>query len=239
MDLYHDIMRQAEQLLGKPDRCWGYDEAACLEDSGRGELVLQKQTAYELGGSGLPAAFCQCVTTTAGIVNGSSIELYGPDLDEISSDSPYARISLLLLSSISSDDDEAFRTIQDLEFVKYHIFPRGFMMRISSFDRREQVRVSRAALHAGISFRRVGCNFIQGFLEHPEVFGVRQIFVTNPQKVTALLPLAEKSAELTRALNHIFDDLPTSCSSCNLKSLCDEVEGMRELHFKRANRNRV
>ena len=47
----------------------------------------------------------------------------------------------------------------------------------------------------------------------------------------ALKALAKKSADVTGTLTHIFEGLPTDCSVCALKDICDEVEGMKELHF--------
>ena len=37
--------------------------------------------------------------------------------------------------------------------------------------------------------------------------------------------------DVTGTLTHILEVLPTDCSVCALKDICDEVEGMKELHF--------
>ena len=37
-----------------------------------------------------------------------------------------------------------------MEFVKYHVFPQGYMMRVSPENGREQVRVSKQAVKRGI-----------------------------------------------------------------------------------------
>ena len=34
------------------------------------------------------------------------------------------------------------------------------------------------------------------------------------------------------SLNHIFDNVMFDCSTCNLKEICDEVDGLKELHLK-------
>ena len=44
--------------------------------------------------------------------------------------------------------------------------------------------------------------------------------------------MAEKSNSITETLNHIMNSVNFDCNTCNLKPICDEVEGMRELHFK-------
>ena len=48
-----------------------------------------------------------------------------------------------------------------MEFVKYHVFPQGYMMRVSPENGREQVRVSKQALKRGISFRNIGGQLYQ------------------------------------------------------------------------------
>ena len=123
--------------------------------------MLTRDAAYELGGGNLPASNCTCVTTDASLVPEDRIMLVGPDLGEIRADTPFARIVLLHVNSISGDDQEAFRTIRDMEFVKYHVFPQGYMMRVSPENGREQVRVSKQALKRGISFRNIGRQLYQ------------------------------------------------------------------------------
>ena len=43
--------------------------------------------------------------------------------------------------------------------------------------------------------------------------------------------LAKKCNAAASTLSHIMEGLPTDCSICSLKGICDEVEGMKELHF--------
>ena len=49
---------------------------------------------------------------------------------------------------------------------------------------------------------------------------------------------AKKANDITKTLTHILDGMATDCRSCNLKPICDEVEGMRELHFKQAKKDK-
>ena len=58
------------------------------------------------------------------------------------------------------------------------------------------------------------------------------VFVTDSRlNFDELTAQAEKISALTKALNHIFDNVLVDCKNCNLKPICDEVEGMRELHL--------
>ena len=84
-----------------------------------------------MGGTYLPASNCTCVTTDKGLIEGDKIYLVGKDLKEIRQDTSFARIAILEVNAISGEDQEAFRTIRDMEFVKYHVHPDGYMMRVS------------------------------------------------------------------------------------------------------------
>ena len=129
------------------------------------------------------------------------------------------------------------KAVRNMEFVKYHVFPKGYMFRISSGDFREQVRVGKTALRRGISFRSVGFDFIRQYLKNPNILNVELIFVTDPQApYESFKKSAKKTADITRTLTHILDGMPTDCRSCSLKPVCDEVEGMRKLHFERSGR---
>ncbi len=235
MKLYDSIITATkEQLSALEPKVWNYEEGKAWPDAGASELVLQRDAAYELGGGGLPAVNFTCVTTDESMIGENQVMLCGPDLRELKKDAPYARIALIRTAGLGADDEAAYKAIRDMEFVKYHVFPKGYMFRISSGDFREQVRVSKAALRKGISFRSVGFDFIRQYLKNPNVLQVQVIFVTDQKApYQSFLAGAKKSADITRTLTHILDGMSTDCSSCNLKPVCDEVEGMRELHFGR------
>lgn len=237
MRLYDSVIADTKkQLKAFAPKVWSYDENKVWPDAGESELVLKRDAAYELGGSGLPAVNFTCVTTDA-VVTGNQVMLYGPELREIKGDSPYARIVILRTRELGKDDEEAYKAVRNMEFVKYHVFPKGYMFRISSGDFREQVRVGKTALRRGISFRSVGFDFIRQYLKNPNILNVELIFVTDPQApYESFKKSAKKTADITRTLTHILDGMPTDCRSCSLKPVCDEVEGMRKLHFERSGR---
>ena len=167
-------------------------------------------------------------------MGNDEVWLIGPDLNEIKGDCPFARIVLFSIQDVG-EADEAYRALQDIEFVRYHVYPEGYMIRALSEDSREQVRVRRSAIRDGISFRSVGFDYIRKFKTNENVRGVRVIFITDPAiDYKALKETARKVGDITRSLNTILEGIPTDCDSCGLKEICDEVEGMRELHFQQA-----
>ena len=235
MKLYDAVIRETEELLSSRDaRRYPYDPAKAWPETQNSELVLLRDAAYELGGSGLPAVCCTCVTTDPALVPDDSVELFGPELCELSGDAPYARLVFLRVEEMG-DDDAAYRAIRELEFVKYNVFPEGFMIRTSPENHREQVRVSRAALASGLSLERVGDAFLRRYKDNPLVKAARVVFVTEPNDGFAVMrENAVRTQKITSALNHVLDDLNVDCRACNMKEICDEVEGMRALHLKKA-----
>ena len=49
---------------------------------------------------------------------------------------------------------------------------------------------------------------------------------------------AKKVDGITRTLTHILKGILTNCGSCNLKPICDEAEGMREMRFGMKNKQK-
>lgn len=237
MELYNPIIRSVQELVSvSPARVSAYNAANAWEDTGSFELVMLRDAAFELGGDDKPAVNFTCVTTSHELVEKDEIQVIGPDLPQLRASTPYARIALLRVGDIESDDEsdteQAFRAIQDMDFVKYHVFPKGFMIRTSSENHREQVRISKDALRRGMTFEKVGSDFIRQYKKNPNILAVKMLFITDPNvDYAALRKHAGQVYDITMSLTKILEGMPTDCGSCQLKPICDEVEGMKELHF--------
>ncbi len=231
MELYNSTISEIEALLPENGSIWDYDSAKCWRDKGSSELVLQKDAAYELGASGKGSANLMLYTS------GSSIEkdevlLYGKDLPSINGDCDFARIVIVKIGLIDGDDEQVYRTLKDIEFAKYHVYPEGYMIRMSPESYREQVRVSKEAVRFGINFRELGNSYIREYKKNENVLACKVIFITDPNfDYTGLVKLAKRASDITNTLTHILEGLPTDCSVCALQGICEEVEGMKELHF--------
>lgn len=236
MELFNPIIKNTrEQLENEQLRQYDYDSSRVWGETAGFELILSRDSAFELGGSNFPSVNFTCVTSSPTLVEKDEILVCGPDLNELKADTPYARIVLLRVGDIESDDDDteyAFRAIQDMDFVKYRVFPEGFMIRTSSDSHREQVRISREALRKGISFEKIGNTFISHYRQNDNILAVKIIFVTAPDADYATLQkTAGQVRDITMSLSKILEGMPADCGSCQLKPICDEVEGMKELHF--------
>ena len=233
MELYNSLINDPRaQLEGLSAKVWDYSPADCWTDVGSSELVLQRDAAYEMGALGKGSANYVLFTSSSELVNKDQVILYGPDMGQIKGDCDFARIVLLRVGVLDDDDEAVYRTLKDIEFAKYHVYPEGYMVRMSPESSREQIRVSKKALAKGISFRSVGASYVAEYKKDANVLNATVIFITDPKADYASLQAAAKKASaVTGTLTHILEGLPTDCSICALKDICDEVEGMKELHF--------
>jgi CO dehydrogenase/acetyl-CoA synthase beta subunit len=246
MNVFDRVIEDTVELLSpNTPRRWAYSSETAWKETNANELVLQRNAAFELGGGKLPAVTYSCATSSPSLIAVDEVLLYGADLGEIRFDVPFARIVMLKIADVAASttpalmspaaEDPRYKAIKDIEFVKYKVFPQGYMMRAGAFDQREQVRVGKEAVAAGISFASVGCSYIRKYKENPLVEAVRLVFVTEELAVFKdLIAAARKTADITAAMSHILKSLSTDCHSCNMKPICDEVDGLRELHFKTA-----
>ena len=233
MELYNSLINDTRaQLEGLSAKVWDYSPADCWTDVGSSELVLQRDAAYEMGAIGKGSANYVLFTSSSELVDKDQVILYGPDMGQIKGDCDFARIVLLRVGVLDDDDEAVYRTLKDIEFAKYHVYPEGYMVRMSPESSREQVRVSKKALGKGISFRSVGASYVAEYKKDANVLNATVIFITDPKAdYAALQAAAKKASAVTGTLTHILEGLPTDCSICALKDICDEVEGMKELHF--------
>ncbi len=215
---------QGKRVSGDLTKAW-----KCLENT---EFIMQRDAGLELGGAPEPSVNYTCVTTS-GKVTKDEILIYGSDIGEIAGGCGFARVVILETEDLGeeADQEKAFQAIRNLEFVRYHVFPKGYMVRVSSQSNQEQVRISREALKKGIDFSSVGASYIAKYKAVPGVKNVRIIFITDSALVKEILPNADKVDAITKTLTHILDGMPTDCGHCSMKPVCDEVDGMKELHL--------
>ena len=195
-------------------------------------LVLRSDMAYELGGGWEAAVSGLGFTTDSDLVPESGVFLIGPDLPEIRKDVSYARITLLRLEGIERmEPQQLYSVFRKLEYTRYHIYPEGYMMRISMAKEREPVRISKASLEEGMDFAGIGACFAEQYAINPRVKAVQTYFVTD-QGVDygALQKCACRFEQITESMNLVFQGFSMDCSACGQRKLCEEIDGLKELH---------
>lgn len=234
MKIFAEVNEAILSLLPKtPDKTVSYREELCAEDGEKNEILFRSDTAYELGGSGKPAVSGIVFSDSDSMVD--EVLLYGKDLDEIKEDSPFAHITFVGLNQ-KNDEDINCEQLKNIGFTLFQLYPKGYHIRISPSTGKEQVRVAKSVLQENdaLSFLNVGCNLIREFKKHENVDFVKTVFITQPDfDYRELSVLAEKAKKITDAVQSTLQLDSLDCASCKMKPICDEVDGLRELHFKK------
>lgn len=233
-DMIKDILEQLNRLSApenarqaKPQRPW--------KDAGEHHMILGREAAYELGG-GSTLGLSGCLYTTEPLLFPMGVYLYGSDLAQIKADRSYARIVLAQIEG-EAGEEALYRKFREMDYVRYHVHPEGYMARISPISQREPVRISKKALKDRMCFGDIGQMYLERYRHIANVKNVNVVFVTETGFDYAALDKKLRRAEqITRSLNHIFTGLAMDCGVCSLKPVCDAVDGLRELHFGQSSR---
>ncbi len=227
MRLYNNLINEIKGILSNAIRL--NSNTISLSVSEKNTVIFLSDTAFELGGSQKPCVSSLAVTND--IVFSNSVFLLGNDLDKIKADSPFGKFVFIQIEEFENEQ-ETFDKIKELEALRYRLSVDGFMTRASALNLREQIRVSKNAVKSGLTFANYGKALLNEFLKFSYVKSAEIYFVTEFNDFETLNHIAKKINQTTSALNHIFDNVMFDCSTCNLKEICDEVDGLKELHLK-------
>ena len=234
MELYNDVLRQMRALLpDPPSKRAAYDENLCAPAGDKDRILFRADTAYELGGGGRQSA--EAVLFADLPDNQSETLLYGPDLCGIASDVPFGHITVVKLKE-PEDALLSSERLKTVGFTVFQLYPAGYHIRISPAACKEQVRVAKAALREDppLSFVHVGNSLIKAFLSQQGVEAVQTVFVTDPAfDYKTLSVLAGKAKTITDAVHSTLQLDELDCASCKMKPVCDEIDGLRALHFRK------
>ena len=124
MELFNSLIKETNDLLnGITPKSYPYIPSKAWKDIGSNELVLSRDAAFELGASGKGSANYILFTSSGDLVEKDEICVYGRDINAISSDSDFARIVILRVGALEMEDEAVYRTLKDIEFSKYHVYP--------------------------------------------------------------------------------------------------------------------
>lgn len=237
MELYSRSINDITSLFPeKSTVVWEYNPERVFPEGDKNAIIMRSDTAFELGGCGLPSVSAVMFDDVAD--GKDEIILYGDDLYFLNKDVPFAHFSFVGMKT-DENGEYQYKEIKNTEFSIYKIHPDGYSIRISPSENREQVRVSKTAVSKGISFENIGNRLIKEFKKNPGVQYVKTVFVTLKDfDYKTAYRLAQRVSKITSAIDTSLSIGAVDCQSCAMKAICDEVEGLRELHFNQSEKRK-
>ena len=195
-----------------------------IEDVGSDNMIFKSDCAYELGETNS----LSFELSTSDIDIQDNIYLCGKDLNEIDANEDFIRITLLNVRDDKLTSNALYDRLEQIKLVKYKVSPKGYMLR-TSVGGKERVRVSKE-LRA--SFSQIGSAYLKEYKKLNYVNNVTIIFIIGKCDLSnEFVKLANKKKEISDTIDHILKGLMVNdCDACSVKDLCDEVEGLREIH---------
>lgn len=232
MQVYDKVIKTTEEILapfearnltGQPVKQW-----SMLTEN---EFLLRNEVAFELGDRAYLSTCYHAVTSSKELIGEDKILLYGKDLQEIKGNVPFTRITWIQAEP-AEDQNKAYQQIKKMEFARFRIIPKGYMMLSSSMEQREQVKVSKQAVKAGLDFATIGHLIIDKYKKEFGAKHVQVLFITEELPVIKeLVEQGKKTEEITNAFDHILKNIILDCDLCPLHPICDDVEELRKIHF--------
>lgn len=195
-----------------------------IEDVGSDNMIFKSDSAFELGE--INSLSFELMTSAIDIEDG--IYLCGKDLNEISSNEDFMRITLLNVRDDKLSGNALYDRLEQIKLAKYKVSPKGYMLR-TSIGGKERVRVSNGL---DASFSQIASAYLKEYKKLNYVNNVTIIFIVGKCDLfNDFVKIANKKKEISDTIDHILKGLMINdCDACSVKDLCDEVEGLREIH---------
>ncbi len=195
----------------------------------KNNMVFSNESAYELGGGFHESLSFELASSTL-LDDNDELILIGKDLNEITSDTTFSRITLLKVKEEKLEGSAMYDRLEKIKLTKYRMSPNGYMLRTATSNK-EKVRVSKE-FKEKYTFSDVGSSYIHAYKMLPFVISVKEVFITGDYACfSRLKEIGKEKKEITDTLDHMLKGLVLNdCGSCSVKELCDKVEGLREIH---------
>ena len=193
----------------------------------RGNVVLQSETAVELGDPQQESAALLLWTAAPDLVHDGLITVIGPDLGRsVGVRLPFGKAVILAVEGF--DEGNCVERHRELELLRYGLNLDGYMMRATSWQGREWARVGRQAVERGFSLQTLAAGLIRLYRSIPYVCAVEVILITSSREaVRSLAPVGETASRRVRALDKMATEASRECDDCDFNDVCSEVEGLR------------
>ena len=210
-------------------RSWIADPKPSWPPGGGRNIVFKEDLGLELGSPQKESVSCLLWTHDLESIENGRIILMGPDFTESMGESlPFGKVVLAGVEGFT--EDNAYDLHKDLDFLRYSIDLKGFMMRSVSQYMREWCRISNTAIRDGFSARILGSALINLFLEKPFVKAVEVIYLTSsPEDVIRLREVTSGAEKIIAAMNKMASEMDFECESCDYQEVCDDASQLKAM----------
>jgi len=235
MNIFDEKVLQTVEIL-KGETLKKLDESECWEVNTKNTFLMDKDTQIELGG--YPKESVNLIIPTSNLYGLTDIPggtyIIG---DEASfQEEKHASFGkIVLLETEDIDEEKLYDFTQKILLSDSRIFLNDVMLRQSSTHYNLNLRIGKKAMENRFSLGRMANTVFDAFVKLEEVKSAIVILLYGDSELyKGLLDVAEKVKGVTLTLNHIFDGIDMDCGSCVMSPVCDEVEGLREMHKRKA-----
>jgi CO dehydrogenase/acetyl-CoA synthase beta subunit len=229
MELFEKIINTLHSYLDEQPgkRFWFADLDKPWPTSGSGNLVLKEVMGLELGNPEKESLSCLLWTENLTSVVDGRITLVGPDFPESMGQSlPFGKVVLVGVKDF--DEDNAYERHKELDFQRYDLNLKGFMIRAVSQYMREWCRITRDALSNGFSAQTLGSSIMKLLREKPYVMSIEVIFFTSSTAdVVRLREITSPAEKIISAMDKMAAEMDFECVSCDYQEVCDEADGLK------------
>jgi CO dehydrogenase/acetyl-CoA synthase beta subunit len=234
MKLFEDVIRDLRIWMdGMKASPHGYAEHAVgrmpWPEGDRGNIVMQSDTAIELGNPRDESVSFLVWTPQAELVRDGVTAMIGPDVSSFSGASlPFGKVVLIGVDGFT--EENCYERHREIEIARYGMNLKGYMIRAVSQYMREWSRISREAIEKGFSLRVLSSALMETYRKLAYVKSVETLFVTSsPADVRSLRPIGERAVRLISAMNKMARELSFDCDICDYTDVCSEVDALKSM----------
>jgi len=244
MQLLDTLISEVNEFTDRKRDAGGLRECRVLDvlswpEAGARDIVLKSDTGVELGSPKDVSVSFLLWTGDMSLVNDGRISIIGPDIGEAApSNLSFGRVVLASVNGFN--EDNCYDRYREMEFLRYDVSLKGYMMRAVSQYMREWSRVSREAVENGFSFQVLGSALLNKLRAVDYVESAEIIFVTSSaEDVKELKRPADRFMTIINAMTKMSEEMDFDCESCEYQEVCSEAEelqGMRKSLMEKQSR---
>lgn len=190
------------------------------------QFFFKNDIGIALGGEQKFGLSSTLVTSNLNYVKTDTITIIGKELSDLEKTTDYARIVIAEIDdSKYKSSNDIYQLVRKIDYARYHFNLKGVMLRASSMNKKESLIINKTSLKNEIKLQDIAEYMINIYKKNSAIKKVHLIFINqNNFPYNKLEDICEKSENITKALDHLANNIKMDCHSCSLQVVCNEVE---------------